>query len=260
DNMKDSRRNFIKQMGGAAATFITPGFVPIAFPEVHNKSSNKSPGPENNDLMRSGFAEVDISPKVGMERPGNYMKVIHKEFHDPCKIRVAVFDDGKKRTAIVSIDALMVPRALVVSVRKRIEEKCGIPYEAILIGATHSHSAGPLGMVQPGQYDHASEFVQNLAYTESSAADAEYLKFVEDEMVSVVCKANDSMQSTFVGVGLGHETGAGANRRFHMKNGLTYTYPGRGNPDIIKPAGPIDPEVGVVGVWNDDKECIGCIV
>jgi len=45
-----------------------------------------------------------------------------------------------------------------------------------------------------------------------------------------------------------------------MKNGLTYTYPGRGNPDIIKPAGPIDPEVGVVGVWNEDKECIGCIV
>ncbi len=258
--MKDSRRNFIKQVSGTAATLITPGLVPIAFPEIQYKSSKKSPESKSNGLMRSGFAEVDISPKVGMERPGNYGKVIHKVFHDPCKIRVAVFDHGGKRTAIVSIDALMVPRALVVSARKRIEAKCGIPFEAILIGATHAHSAGPLGMVQPGQYDHASEFVQNLAYNESSAADANYLKFVENEMVSVVCEANNSLHSAFVGVGVGHETGAGANRRFHMKNGLTYTYPGRGNPNIIKPAGPIDPEVGVVGVWNEDQECIGCVV
>lgn len=260
--MKDSRRNFIKQIGAAATTVITPGIViPATFSaaQVEKKLERRSAS-VNPDLMGAGFAEVDISPKPGMERPGNYMKVIHKDFYDPCKIRSVVFDDGKKRTAIVSVDALIVPRSLVVSARKRIAEQCGIPYEAILIGATHSHSAGPVGMVQPGQYDHASEFVQNLAYNESSAADAKYLKWVEDKLVSVVCKANASTQSTYLGVGVGHEADAGANRRFHMKNGATYTYPGHGNPDIIKPAGPIDPEVGVVGVWNQDKECIGCVV
>jgi neutral ceramidase len=261
-NMKDSRRNFIKKIGGAAVTMITPGIVvPATFSGSPTQNSAKTkPAPVNEDLLSSGFAEVDISPKPGMERPGNYMKIIHKDFYDPCKIRAAVFDDGKKKTALVSIDALMVPRALVVAARNRITKQCGIAYEAILIGATHSHSAGPIGMVQPGQFDHASEFVQNLAYNESSAADAGYLKLVEDELVSVVCRANDSLQSTYVGVGIGHETGAGANRRFYMKNGGTFTYPGRGNPDIINPAGPIDPEVGVIGVWNEEKECIGCVV
>ena len=38
----------------------------------------------------------------------------------------AVFDDGKTRVALVGIDALAVPRHLVVAVRKEIEAKCGI--------------------------------------------------------------------------------------------------------------------------------------
>ena len=50
------------------------------------------------------------------------------------------------------------------------------------------------------------------------------------------------------------------NRRFRMKNGLSFTHPGQLNPDIIEPAGPIDPEVGVVGVWNAKGKCVGCLV
>ena len=45
-----------------------------------------------------------------------------------------------------------------------------------------------------------------------------------------------------------------------MKNGLSHTHPGQGNPDIIEYAGPTDPEVGVIGVWNGEGKLLGCVV
>ena len=45
-----------------------------------------------------------------------------------------------------------------------------------------------------------------------------------------------------------------------MKNGLTFTHPGAGNPEIVGPAGPIDPQVGVVGVWDLKGNLLGCVM
>ena len=125
--------------------------------------------------LTAAFAERDITPEIGMEVPGGYGKAFSKRIHDPCKVRVAVFDDGKQRVALVGLDALGVPRALVLEARAEIERNCGLPGAAVMIGASHSHSSGPLGMVQPGDFDHASELVKDLAYKKSSMADAGYM-------------------------------------------------------------------------------------
>ena len=208
----------------------------------------------------AGFAESDITPEVGMERPGNYGKVFHRRFFDPCKVRAAVFADGDERVAIVGLDALVIPRATVVAARGRIRERCGIEPGAVMIAASHSHSSGPTGMVLPGQYDHADQFVRKLAYEHSSCADVGYLALVEDRIVSAVCEADAGRVPAVCGFGSGEEREAGLNRRVRMKNGLTYTHPRPGNPDIVEPAGPIDPEVGVVGAWDRHGRLQGCIV
>jgi len=210
--------------------------------------------------MLAGFAEADITPEIGMEQPGGYGKVFHRSVHDPCKARVAVFDDGRKAVALVGLDALIVPRALVLAARKRIQAQCGIPGDAVLINASHSHSSGPTGLVQPGEFDSSPELVRRLAYEKSSMADARYLKIVEDQIVAAVCRAHKERADRQCGVGLGHEDKAAYNRRFRMKNGRTFTHPGQGNPDIVKVAGPIDPQVGVIGAWDRAGWLAGCIV
>src|SRR5690606_15176011 len=93
---------------------------------------------------RAGFAEGDISPEIGMEQPGNYGKSFHKSFHDPCKVRAAVFEDGGKKVALVGIDALGIDKSLVHKVRIEVYKKCGIEPDSLMIGASHSHSSGPL--------------------------------------------------------------------------------------------------------------------
>lgn len=210
--------------------------------------------------FKAGFAERDISPKIGMEQPGGYGKSFHRSFHDPCKVRACVFDDGTKRVAIVGLDALGLRRPSVLVARREIEKRCGIPAECVLISASHSHSSGPTCMVLPGEYDHASPLVQKLAYEQSSCADAGYLAHVEQQIIEAVVDADQRRVEARCGAGVGHEDKVAFNRRFRMRSGLSQTHPRQGNPDILEPAGPVDPEVGVIGAWDAKGKLLGCVV
>ena len=210
--------------------------------------------------MKAGFAERDITPEMGMEKPGGYGKAFHQKVHDPCKVRAAVFDDGSNRVALVGTDSLTIPETVVRDARAEIEKACGIKPDCVLVGASHSHSAGPTCMIQPGQFDHASDLVKLLAYEKSSCADARFLDLVRRQIVAAVTAADQKRVDARACVGSGHEDSVAFNRRFRMKNGLSFTHPGKLNPDIIEPAGPIDPEVGVIGAWDADGKFLGCVV
>ena len=218
------------------------------------------PGEASPPMFRAGFAERDITPDIGMEQPGGYGKAFHHSLHDACKVRAAVFENGQKRVAIIGIDALLIRRPSIERCRQAILEKCGIVPQAVLISASHSHSSGPTGMVLPGEFDDAPAFVQSLAYEKSSCADATYLQRVERQIVDAVVAADHDKVEATCGVGKGIEDQVAFNRRFRMRSGLTVTHPGQGNPDIIEIAGPIDPEVGVIGAWDKEGKFLGCIV
>ena len=215
---------------------------------------------EEPKLLKAGFAESEITPEIGMEQPGGYGKSYHRSLHDPCKVRAAVFDDGRRRVAVVGVDAVGLRRETVEAARKAITARTGIPAEAILLAASHSHSSGPIFGVWPGEYDHASKLVQKLAYEQSTLVNAAYEAVVRHEIVAAVCQADASRVEARLAVGKGSEGQVSFNRRFRMNSGLSSTHPGQGNADILEPAGPIDPEVGVIGAWDKQGHFLGCVV
>ncbi|UCH35975.1 MAG: hypothetical protein JSV65_06375, partial [Armatimonadota bacterium] len=80
------------------------------------------------------------------------------------------------------------------------------------------------------------------------------------QICTAICEADRRKEDARLAVGSGCEGKTTFNRRFRMKNGRSYTHPGKGNPDIVEPAGPIDPEVGVIAAWGSRGDLLGCIV
>ena len=64
------------------------------------------------------------------------------------------------------------------------------------------------------------------------------------------------MTDVRLGIAVGHENQVSFNRRFVMKDGRHQTHPGKGNPDIVRPAGPTDPDVGVIAVQDKSGDML----
>jgi hypothetical protein len=118
--------------------------------------------------MEAGFFEREITPAIGMETPGGYGKAYAASIHDPLKVRAAVFADGRECVALVGIDTAVVSARTVAEARREIEARGGIKGSHVTIGASHTHSGGPLfGFFRDDLAD-ASAPVQDLVLRHST--------------------------------------------------------------------------------------------
>lgn len=212
--------------------------------------------------MKVGFATADITPALGMETPGGFSKAYHVKFHDRCLASAMVIEQDGERVAFVGLDTLSVKGGIVRAARQVIEEKCGIKGSNVMVGASHTHSSGPIVGAFPGDFARAfdPDFCEELAQQQATAANPEYCAQVSRAIASAVIVADQSKEEALLSIGRGEERTVAFNRRFWMKNGKQMTHPGKGNPDIVNPAGPVDPEVGVLGAWRPDGSFLGCLV
>ena len=65
-------------------------------------------------------------------------------------------------------------------------------------------------------------------------------------------EAMENLEPCEIEGGISLEDRIAFNRRYRMKDGTVQTNPGNKNPNIIEPAGPIDPEVGVISFTKQD--------
>lgn len=237
---------------------VIVGFLAASLSFASAADASKSPAAKGG--FKAGFAERDITPDIGMESPGGYGKSYHRSFHDPCKARAAVFDDGKQRVAVVGLDLLFITRTLTKALRTEIAKQCGIKPENVLLAASHSHSSGPIGMAEAGDYENVPAFIQDLYFKKSTISDPGYTQLLKKQIVGAVVAANDARVEAKAAFGFGHEDKVAYNRRLRMKSGLSFSHPGAGNPDIIGYAGPTDPQVGVIGVWDLKSNLLGVVV
>lgn len=184
--------------------------------------------------LKAGFGTVDITPDVGANIPGGFLPNPNKGVRDPLYAVACVVTDGTTPVALVGIDELFVTKRTVAQARERIEKNTRIPGASVLIAASHTHSGGP------------------IASCLGSESDPAYEAKVANGIAQAVEEAWGSLRKCEVGIGLGKEDTISFNRRFLMKDGREATHPGKPgtkfHDQIVRPAGPIDPDVGVLAV------------
>lgn len=203
-------------------------------------------------VFKAGAAASNITPKVGSSINGNMQDVTIKNIHDDTYARSIVLDDGQTRLAFVVSDLCMIYREQLDEAKRRANQLTGIPVENMLMSATHTHSAGTA----------CSVF--------QSDPDPDYLEFLSERIADAVIRANENRVPARIGWGVGNEPSQVFNRRWKMKPGVVSTNPfggndavrmnpGIANPDMLEPAGPIDPEVPVVSVQSLDGKPIALL-
>ena len=184
--------------------------------------------------LTAGAACVDITPPLGTMIPGLFHDRFAEKIRDPLQARGFVVEAGGEGVAIVVCDLIGVKRPYLDRVKERIAETTGLAPERVVISCTHTHTGAATG--EDG-----------------------YTEFLIERIADVIRLAWEKREHALIGSGRAEEDRVVFNRRFHMRDGSVRTNPGTGNPDVVKPAGPVDPAIDVFCLHDTDQKPLGVL-
>jgi hypothetical protein len=195
--------------------------------------------------LRVGTACVDVSPTLPLFNyaPANQVLSMIRSM----SVRLP-FECGEGRAVICLIDAIGIGREMSDIAKSRAAEKTGWKPEDMLICATHTHTA-PKG----GEGMHGREAYEKLKY---------------EKLEEAIVQAIQSMEPARVGFSSEDEPSEVRNRRWFLQPGTMPPNP-LGEQDqvktnanrnhLVKPAGPIDPEICVIDVRTNRHKPLALI-
>jgi hypothetical protein len=184
--------------------------------------------------IKVGIGKSDITPPLGTPLDGYYIERLASNVHDQLFARAMVLVDGSNTLILVITDIIDVAPYGFKKARTRIQEELNIPASNIVISATHTHTAPSFSR--------------------------KYEEMLAVKIYDAVQIAFQNLQPAIIKSGNGKEENVSFHRRFMMKDGTVKFNPGAMNPDIIRPMGPIDPDVGILYFETPNGKPIAVLV
>ena len=170
----------------------------------------------NGTTLRAGVSRINITD----DNPTILV-------NDSLYAKALVFDDGKTKAIIITLDIIGIDFQTVTEIRNRINNELKIDGNNLMINTSHAH------------------WVQN-----------QLAEDYQDRIIRVVREASENMYPVNVGAGSGIEERITMNRRIILENGKEWTIR-RATPEprneIIKGvADSFDPEIGILRIDRTD--------
>jgi len=215
-------------------------------------------------MLKAGFYEVDVSPSLLMSCTcfeGGTLETIAS----PPRLTASVWQTDELKVGIVGADVCVIQRHTWREALAVLREKFG--FDALLCAASHAHSAGPgirdwvLSLEEVAEMSDIDPELRANIYrihesgwrekeTVPDATNRLYLDLLVCRIVDAVVCAEKRLEDVKLIIGSDVVRDVGHNRRQKIKQGYTVSHAGKGNPDIVGNAGPIDDEVVVLGAVN----------
>lgn len=224
----------------------------MAISLVVASAAAQSPGKKQ---FLAGVATSNITPWLGDGLVGNFgtpppAKYVHDELHARC----FVLDDGTTRIVLVVCDNIGICREVLDEAKRLIHKSTGVPAERMLMSCTHTHSSVSARWKNPLQPE--KEFT-------------EYQRFVAHRIADGVRCAIHNLRPARIAWGTADLPGQVFCRRWLMKPGTELFNPfgepdhakmnPRNRPDLLKPAGPVDPQIAFLALETLDGRPLGLL-
>lgn len=169
--------------------------------------------------LKAGFARQDITPPLGIPIAGYFEKRYAKGYLDRLEVHAIAIEKDDKRAIILNLDLIHIPNDFCAEQRKIISEFCGVPYDAVFVTSTHTHTGPKLVLTE-------DEPQEALALMES------YKTSLGLIMRDTAKYAIDDLKDAKFYVAEGTAKNISFVRRYRMKDGGVQTNPGVDNPNI----------------------------
>ena len=210
---------------------------------------------ENTAELSVGFARENITPPVGMRLCGTFEERLAIGVHDSLYVRAFVFDQGKTKFVVAGCDLAMVFPEICDSVRAKVE-KLGFPANHVIIHGSETHNG-------PDYYGEFRDVFHKKAIQDHGFDPAEpldYKHFLIDKITKSILLADSNTKPSSLSYTSGTCEGIAFNRRFRMKDGSVGWNPGKLNPEIKEPLGPVDENIPVLSVYQGDTNLPAAIL
>lgn len=205
--------------------------------------------------FRAGAATSNITPPLGEKIVGGWAPIPAVNIHDELHVRCLALNDGTTTLVFAICDNVGIPREVFDLAKASIVSETKIPCANILTAATHTHSATTAR--GENKVDEVVEFT-------------DYQKFLARRIADAVRLALHRLEPAEIGFGSVDEPSALNNRRWFVTDpemranpfgGIDQVRmnPPAGNSALVKPAGPIDPEITFLSVRSTEGEPIAIL-
>lgn len=182
--------------------------------------------------MKAGTCELDITPAVGGEVPGQWLRRIASHVRDPLTVSALALESQGQRAALVSCDVLSLKNSVVADLRSRLLSVLDPAY--LLLAATHTHTGPP------------------VCDALGSRSDRSRIQEFTGAIEEAVRTAFDRLGPARLGWATARAPGFAFPRRWRMADGSVRMHPRKDDSNLVEPEGEADDTLTVFRISHAD--------